>query len=235
MELDTDGTEYVQLDEDTDEIVELRHEDLEVEYLGMPRRQVKGIDMRGGTTEARTVDLMGLEAETSVYAWSHTFDADLDLSHATSPRVYLRSTEGEDLRGYGLEAQEAELSRSDWGEVDLTGSEIGRLRVKEADVDTIDLSGASIEELDADADYGFIIDEDTEIGDLPKDREGLRAYDRTTERERTLLRAAETGEMDALMDDPANRGATGSLRSKGLLVDDGYEPSVDGEQLLEYL
>lgn len=235
MELDTDGTEYVQLEEDTDEVVELRHEDLEVEYLGMPRREVGGLDMRCGTTEARTVDLMGLEAEGSVYAWSHMFDADLDLSHATAPRVYLRSTEGQDLHGYGLDAGTTELSRSDWGEVDLSGADIGRLRVKEADVGTIDLSGAYIEELDADADHGFVVDEETEIGTVPEGLEGLRVYEETTERERDLLRAADAGEMDALMDDPAYRGATGSLRSKDLLREDEYSPSLQGEELLEYL
>jgi len=235
MELDTGGTEYVQLEEDTDEIVELRHEDIDAEYVGMPRRKVKGIDMRGGSTDARRVDLLGLEAETSVYAWSHTFAADLDISHATVPRMYLRSTEGQDLYGNGLETGKVELSRSGWGDVDLSDAEIGRLRVKDADIDTIDLSGASVDELDIDADYGCIIDEETAIRDRPDHLTGLDAYEVTTELERELLRAAGEDRMDELMDQPEYCGATGSLRSKGLLVEDRYEPSAEGVELLQYI
>lgn len=234
MQPETADTEYVQITEDTDERIDLRHTDLDVEYVGMPRRQVGGIDLRGGETDARRMDLLGTEVDGAVYAWSHSFDALLDVSRSTSDRLYLRSSDGNGIRGQGLQTDRIDLSRADWEDIDLSGAEVGELRIEDADVDRIDLSGASIDSISADQDYGFIVDPETEIGAVPDHLEGLRAYERTTEIERELLYAVEEDSTDTLLEDATYRGAIGSLRSKGLLSED-RALSSEGVELLGYL
>lgn len=235
-----EDTAYLQPDEDEEGRIDLRHETLDLEYLGAPRADVRKVDMRSADINARTVDLMGLEADENIYAWAATFDTDLDVSHSSSDNLYLRSAEGRDVNARETEIRDRlELSRSSFGTVDLGGAEVGLLHAEDADIGAIDLSGATVGEIDVDAAYDLVIDEGTEIGELPEGRDGMRVYEETTANERDVLTdVGAYGDIDAeRLDDPSYTGAVGSLRSKDLLLggDDGYDLSDRSEAFLEYL
>lgn len=235
-----EDTAYLQPDEDEEGRIDLRHETLDLEYIGAPREDVRKVDMRSADISARTVDMMGLEAEENIYAWAAEFDADLDVSHTGSDNLYLRSAEGKDVNAREAEVRDRlELSRSSFSSVDLSGADVGLLHAEDADIGGIDLSGASVEELDVDDTYEIVIDEGTEIGEVPEGMEGMRVYDATTGKERAVLEdVASGGDVDPdRLSDPSYSGAVGSLRKKDLLLDeDGdYVPSDRTEAFLEYL
>ncbi len=233
-------TAYLQPDTDEEGRIDLRHETLDLEYLGVPREKVRKVDMRSADVSARTIDMMGLEAEQNIYAWAGTFDADLDVSHSGSDNLYLRSAEGKDVDAREAEIRDRlELSRSSFSTVDLSGADVGLLHAEDADLGTIDLSGATVEELDVDEAYDVVIDEETEIGKMPDEMDGMRVYDATTSNERDVLDdIASYGEIDPeRLSTLSYAGAVGSLRKKGLLLDENgaYVPSDRTEAFLEYL
>ncbi|MDY6770474.1 MAG: hypothetical protein SV186_00790 [Candidatus Nanohaloarchaea archaeon] len=237
MEPDFDDTDYVQLNEDTDEKIDLGHEEADVAYLGMPRRSVGGVDMRSVDLDARKLDMMGVEVEDNVYAWSGSFDAEVDVSHGSMDNLYLRSADGDDLIARGTAVRDrAEFSRAEFDTVDLSGAAVDLLHVEDAAVEEFDLSGASVGELQVDQDYGFVVDEGTVFDEVPEGLEGITVYQETTLLERDAMYAVLDGSFDEKTStDPRYAGAAGSLQRKKLFDAETYELTDRGEAFAGYL